>query len=72
MERSLRPWLDSDLLFNLSALGRENQRCVKILHDFTNQVIQDRKQMLNNNQSDDSVDHVKSQEESPSKLIHYS
>jgi hypothetical protein len=34
-------------------------------------VIQDRKQMLNNNQSDDSVDHVKSQEESPSILIHY-
>lgn len=70
MERSLRPWLDSDLVFNLSALGRENQRCVKILHDFTNQVIQDRKQMLNNNQSDDSVDSVKSQEESPSKFIH--
>ncbi|XP_046641927.1 cytochrome P450 4C1-like [Daphnia pulicaria] len=69
MERSLRPWLDSDLLFNLSALGRENQRCVKILHDFTNQVIQDRKQMLNNNQSDDSVDHVKSQEESPKRRL---
>lgn len=38
MERSIRPWLDSDYLFGLSALGRENDRCVKVLHDFTNQV----------------------------------
>ncbi len=72
MERSLRPWLDSDLLFNLSALGRENQRCVKILHDFTNQVIQDRKKMLNNNQSDSVAgDDVKSEEESPSNYHHW-
>lgn len=38
MERGLRPWLDNDLLFNLTALGRENRQCVKVLHDFTNQV----------------------------------
>lgn len=38
MERSLRPWLDNDALFNLTALGRENRQCVKVLHDFTNQV----------------------------------
>jgi hypothetical protein len=70
MERSLRPWLDSDLLFNLSALGRENQQCVKVLHDFTNQVIRDRKKTLNfNNNQSESVagDDVKSQpENSPS------
>ena len=38
MERSLRPWLDNDLLFNLTALGRENRKCVNVLHNFTNQV----------------------------------
>lgn len=68
MERSLRPWLDNDLLFNLTALGRENQQCVKVLHDFTNQVIQDRKKMLNNNNQFETNDgsHVKMEENSPS------
>lgn len=46
MERAVKPWLHSDFLFNLSGLGRENRRCVKILHDFTNQVIRDRKSAL--------------------------
>lgn len=68
MERSLRPWLDSDLMFNLSSLGRENRQCVQILHDFTNQVIRDRKKTLNvNNNQTDSGDQIKSQpENSPS------
>ena len=34
----IRPWLMSDFTFRLSALGRENAKCVKALHDFTNQV----------------------------------
>ena len=38
MERGIRPWLTPDFIFKLSALGRENQRCVKALHSFTNQV----------------------------------
>lgn len=38
MERSLQPWLDSDVMFNLTALGRENRKCVEILHNFTNKV----------------------------------
>ena len=38
MERAVRPWLHLDCLFNLSSLGKENQRCTQILHDFTNQV----------------------------------
>lgn len=68
MERSLRPWLDNDVIFNLTALGRENQRCVKVLHDFTNQVIQDRKKMLNNNNLIDTTisDHEKIEENSSS------
>ena len=38
MERAIRPWLTPDWVFKLSALGRENQRCVEALHDFTNKV----------------------------------
>ena len=38
MERGIRPWLTPDFIFRLSALGRENAKCVKALHDFTNQV----------------------------------
>ena len=38
MKRAFRPWLTFEWLFKLSALGRENQECVKVLHEFTNQV----------------------------------
>ncbi|KAK4025887.1 hypothetical protein OUZ56_014926 [Daphnia magna] len=71
MERSLRPWLDNDVIFNLTALGRENQRCVKVLHDFTNQVIQDRKKMLNNNNLIDTTisDHEKIEENSSKRRL---
>ena len=46
MERGVRPWLMNDWVFHLSALGRENRRCVQTLHKFTNQVIRDRRQAL--------------------------
>ena len=39
MERAVRPWLRAAWLFGLSALGRENGRCVDTLHAFTNGVI---------------------------------
>ena len=39
MERGIRPWLTFDWIYQFSTLGRENQRCVKALHAFTNQVI---------------------------------
>lgn len=38
MERGIRPWLTFDCIYKFSTLGRENQRCVKALHEFTNQV----------------------------------
>jgi hypothetical protein len=38
MERGIRPWLRFDWMYKFSALGRENLRCVKALHDFTNKV----------------------------------
>nr|QST15028.1 CYP4BY4 protein [Diaphanosoma celebensis] len=46
MERGVRPWLMNDWIFGLTALGRENRRCVETLHKFTNQVIRDRRQVL--------------------------
>lgn len=39
MERGIRPWLRLDCIYQFSALGRENKRCVKALHNFTNKVI---------------------------------
>jgi len=38
MERGIRPWLTIDWIYQFSSLGRENQKCVKALHAFTNQV----------------------------------
>jgi len=46
IERACRPWLLNDFAFGLSALGRENRRCVASLHDFTNRVIRDRRRSL--------------------------
>ena len=40
LERSIRPWLNSDFIFDLTPLGRENRKCIKTLHNFTNQVMQ--------------------------------
>ncbi|XP_046449670.1 cytochrome P450 4c3-like [Daphnia pulex] len=67
MERGIRPWLRLDWIYQFSALGRENKRCVKALHNFTNKVINDRREALqkelsssesnnnfNNNYTDDS------------------
>ena len=39
LERSIRPWLNSDFIFDLTPLGRENRKCIKTLHNFTYQVI---------------------------------
>lgn len=39
----LRPWLHSDLVYPLTSYGREMKKCLKILFNFTESVIQDRK-----------------------------
>uniref|UniRef100_T1IX38 Cytochrome P450 n=1 Tax=Strigamia maritima TaxID=126957 RepID=T1IX38_STRMM len=41
--RQLRFYLWSDWLFNLSPPGRQHAKCLKILHEFTDKVIQERK-----------------------------
>ena len=38
MERGVRPWLLYDFIFYATPLGWENKRCVKALHDYTEQV----------------------------------
>lgn len=41
--RLIRPWIWRDLIFNLTSYGREMRKCLKVLHGFTRQVIQERK-----------------------------
>nr|QST15030.1 CYP4C33-like protein 1 [Diaphanosoma celebensis] len=41
--RQVRPWLQPDLLFQLTSYGAEQKRCLKILHDFTDKVIREKK-----------------------------
>jgi cytochrome P450 family 4 len=36
--RQVRPWLQPELLFRLTSHGSEQKRCLKILHDFTDNV----------------------------------
>lgn len=38
MERVSKPWLSSDLLFPLFAVGREHNRLLTTLHNFTGNV----------------------------------
>ncbi|XP_073251504.1 cytochrome P450 4V2-like [Porites lutea] len=40
--RQRSPWLWNDTLYGLLPSGREHKRCLKILHDFTNEVIDQR------------------------------
>ena len=39
MNRMKKPWNFNDFIFSLSALGREHERNLKILHDFTMKVV---------------------------------
>jgi cytochrome P450 len=48
-ERSTRPWLWSDFLFYKSNTGREHDKNLKILKDFTKKVINERNSEFENN-----------------------
>ncbi|XP_074607201.1 cytochrome P450 4V2-like isoform X1 [Acropora palmata] len=41
-KRQRSPWMWYDSLYNLTPSGREHSKCLKILHDFTNMVIDER------------------------------
>ncbi|XP_051172501.1 cytochrome P450 4C1-like [Leptopilina boulardi] len=42
--RALRPWLHFDKIFNLTPTGIKQQKLINVLHGFSNQVIQNRKE----------------------------
>jgi len=50
VERFKHPWLISDAVFSLSSLGREHEKLLKIVHDFTDLVISKRRKELDGNQ----------------------
>ncbi|KAF4517615.1 hypothetical protein B566_EDAN002846 [Ephemera danica] len=47
MQRMFSPWLYPDFIYHLSSLGRRQRQCVKILHDFTRNVIRERQSERN-------------------------
>nr|P29981.1 RecName: Full=Cytochrome P450 4C1; AltName: Full=CYPIVC1 [Blaberus discoidalis]AAA27819.1 cytochrome P450 [Blaberus discoidalis] len=45
MQRSVRPWLHPKVIFDLTTMGKRYAECLRILHGFTNKVIQERKSL---------------------------
>ncbi|XP_054706474.1 cytochrome P450 4c3-like [Uloborus diversus] len=45
-ERIVHPWLQSDFIFQFSRTGRDFAKDIKILHDFTEKVIKEKKEKL--------------------------
>ncbi|KAL6257984.1 hypothetical protein P5V15_011579 [Pogonomyrmex californicus] len=43
INRVLRPWLAFDMIFALTSMGKKQNRCLKILHGFTEKIIAERK-----------------------------
>jgi len=39
MHRNMRPWLHNEIMWKLSASGREEKACLKILHGHTEMVL---------------------------------
>ncbi|CAF1109070.1 unnamed protein product [Adineta steineri] len=50
LKRQRMPWMWPDFLFNLLPEGREHNRCLNIVHQFTKKVIDDRAQDFHANQ----------------------
>lgn len=63
VKRIFTPWLQPDVIFFNTSIGKEMMRQTKIMHDFTDRVIQERKRKLsddialqkNNNNNNDVV-----------------
>lgn len=45
-ERFLTPWQRIEFIFNLTSTKRQQDRCAKIMHEFTNKIINDRRSKL--------------------------
>ncbi|XP_075224461.1 cytochrome P450 4C1-like [Lycorma delicatula] len=48
IERMYKPWLHYDTLFKLTSLGKEMFKCIKRIHKFTETVLSQRQQQLQN------------------------
>jgi cytochrome P450 family 4 len=48
IHRMFRPWVTSDKIFSLTSTGKKHDTYVKILHDFTEKIIAERKQYHEN------------------------
>ena len=57
-KRFVSPWLWPERLFQLTPTGWEWQRCMKIVHGFTNRVIMERKKELKDRADDETEDEV--------------
>ncbi|XP_054260624.1 cytochrome P450 4C1-like [Macrosteles quadrilineatus] len=53
--RMVRPWLLSDFIFRFTVKGKEEEKYKKILHQFTDQVIQMRRQALAKQQYSEDI-----------------
>jgi len=51
VERMLRPWLHPDIIWKLSPQGRAEKKYLKTLHDFTENVISERRKLFNANKA---------------------
>lgn len=46
VERTVKPWLQSDFVFKLTDYGRRHKKALEIVHGYTKKVIRDRKEAL--------------------------
>lgn len=65
--RSMNPSYYNNYLFNCSPLGWKQRKCVKILHDFTEQVIKEKE--VNLQVKDNDLDHMNGDINRKSRLV---
>ncbi|KAJ8015148.1 hypothetical protein DPEC_G00023140 [Dallia pectoralis] len=58
VRRQRAPWFWPDLIYNLLGEGKEHDSRLKILHSFTESVIKERAESIDNTSSDNDSDHV--------------
>lgn len=56
VERFYKPWLHNDFLYSLTKDGKEAEKCVKILHDFSSKVIKQKKLIRSQSKKDHTAD----------------